>query len=85
MSISVFQMNACMFSSFFFQGFWLGDLLASGSGSGTPLIELVVLSLSIAILRLFGLAEQRQTQNFYLRCFKLDIDAVKSKFDLLIE
>ena len=63
----------------------MGDLLASGSGSGTLLIELGVLSLSIAALRLFSLAEQRQTQNFYLRCFKSDFDAVKSKFDLLIE
>ena len=25
------------------------------------------------------------TQNFYLRCFKSDFDAVKSKFGLLIE
>ena len=36
-------------------------------------------------LRLFSLAEQCHTQNFYLRCFKSDFDAVKSKFGLLIE
>ena len=36
-------------------------------------------------LRLFSLAEQWHTQNFYLRCFKSDFDAIKSKFDLLIE
>ena len=35
-------------------------------------------------LRFFGLAEQCPTQKFYLRCFKLDFDAVKSKFGLLI-
>ena len=79
MSISVFQMNACMFSSFFFK--------ASDWVIYSLLVVVLAprLSLSIATLRLFGLAEQRQTQNFYLRCFKLDIDAVKSKFDLLIE
>ena len=38
-----------------------------------------------ATLRLFGLAEQCHTQNFYLRCFKSDFDAVKGKFGLLIE
>ena len=38
-----------------------------------------------ATLRLFCLAEQGHTQNFYLRCFKSDFDAVKSKFGLLIE
>ena len=32
-----------------------------------------------------SLTEQCHTQNFYLRCFKSDFDAVKSKFDLLIE
>ena len=41
--------------------------------------------LIIATLRFFSLAEQCQTQNFYLRCFKSDFDAVKSKFGLLIE
>ena len=33
----------------------------------------------------FSLAEQCHTQNFYLRCFKSDFDAVKSKFGLLIK
>ena len=28
---------------------------------------------------------QCHTQNFYLRCFKSDFDAVKGKFGLLIE
>ena len=81
MSISVFQMNVCMFSGLFFEASdWvIYSLLV------VVLIELGVLSLSIATLRLFSLAEQRQTQNFYLRCFKSDFDAVKSKFDLLIE
>ena len=32
-----------------------------------------------------SLAEQCHTQNFYLRCFKSDFDAVKGKFGLLIE
>ena len=41
--------------------------------------------LSSATLRLFSLAEQGHTQNFYLRCFKLDFDAVKTKVGLLIE
>ena len=31
------------------------------------------------------LAEQCHTQNFYLRCFKSDFDAIKNKFGLLIE
>ena len=34
------------------------------------------------INRFFSLAEQCHTQNFYIRCFKLDLDDVKSKFDL---
>ena len=38
-----------------------------------------------ATLRLFSLVEPCHTQNFYLRCFKSDFDAVKNKFDLLIE
>ena len=36
-------------------------------------------------LRPFSLAEQCHTQNFYLRCFMSDFDAVESKFGLLIE
>ena len=32
-----------------------------------------------------SLAEQCNTQNFYLRCFKSDFDAVKSEFVLLIK
>ena len=36
-----------------------------------------------ATLRPFSLAEQCHTQNFYLRCFKSDFDAVKSKVNLL--
>ena len=36
------------------------------------------------IIRIFSLAEQCHTQTFYLRCFKLDFDAVKTKFGLLI-
>ena len=39
--------------------------------------------MSSATLRRFSLAEQCHTQNFYLRCFKSDFDAVKSKFGLL--
>ena len=31
-----------------------------------------------ATLRLFIMAEQCHTQNFYLRCFKSDFDAVKT-------
>ena len=41
--------------------------------------------LSSATLRFFSFAEQCHTQNFYLRCFKSDFDAVKGKFGLLIE
>ena len=41
--------------------------------------------MSSATLKLFSLAEQCHTQNFYLWCFKSDFDAVKSKFGLLIE
>ena len=41
--------------------------------------------LSSATLRFFSLAEQCHTQKFYLRCFKSDFDAVKSKFGLLNE
>ena len=39
--------------------------------------------LKTATLRLFSVAEQCHTPNFYLRCFKSDFDAVKSKFGLL--
>ena len=38
-----------------------------------------------ATLRLCSLAKLCHTQNFYLRCFKSDFDAIKSKFGLLIE
>ena len=41
--------------------------------------------MSHATLRFLSWAEQRHTQNHYLRCFKPDFDAVKSKFGLLIE
>ena len=34
---------------------------------------------------LFRLAKQCHTQNFYLRCFKSDFDAVKGKVGLLDE
>ena len=55
--------------------------------SGIPLIQDTVASnagawLSKATPRL---AEQCHTQHFYLRCFKSDFDAIKSKFGLLIE
>ena len=64
----------------------MGDLLASGSGSGRPLIKLGVLSLAEQChTQIFSLAEQCHTQNFYVRCFKSDFDAVKSKFGLLIK
>ena len=73
-----------------FLGFQLVKALASGSGSGILLIQDVEPSnsrarLSHATLRFFSLAEQCHTQKFYVRCFKSDFDAVKSKFDLLIE
>ena len=42
-------------------------------------------SLSNATLIFISLTKQCQTQNFYLRCFNSDFDAVKSKFGLLIE
>ena len=38
-----------------------------------------------ATLRPFSSAEKCHTQNFYLRCFKSDFDAVNGKFGLLIE
>ena len=74
----------------FFQGFWLGDLLASGSDSDILLIQDIELGnagawLSHATLRMFSLAVQCHNKIFYLRCFKSDFDAVKSKFGLLIE
>ena len=69
----------------------MANALVSGSGSGIPLIIQDIETsnsrdrLSHATLRFFSLAEQCQTQNFYLKCFKSDFDAIKSKFDLLIE
>ena len=62
----------------------------SGVSSQIPLIQVIEPSnagaqLSHATLRLFSLAEQCHTQNFYLRCFKSDLDAVKSEFGLLIQ
>ena len=41
--------------------------------------------MSHATLRFYSLAEQCHTQNFYLRCFNSDFDAVKSKFGLVLE
>ena len=59
---------------------------ASGSGSGTPLIQLGVLSLAEqSHTQIFSLAEQCHTKNFYLMCFKSNFDAVKNKFGILIE
>ena len=43
------------------------------------------LTTNSATLRRLSLAEQCHTQNFYLRCFKSDFDAVKGKFGLLTE
>ena len=68
----------------------MGDLLSSGSGFDIPLIQDFVASnaeawMSNATLRFLSLAEQCHTQKFYLRCFRSDFDAVKSKFGLLIE
>ena len=69
--------------------FWssLVDILASGSGSDVPHQDIVTGKaggwLRNATLRFFSLAEQCNTQSFYLRCFKSDFDAVKSKFGLL--
>ena len=64
--------------------------MVSGNGSGKPLIQDIEPSnsrdrVNHATLRFLSLAEQCQTQNFYLRCFNSDFDAVKSKFGLLIE
>ena len=69
--------------------------LASGEVSLTilPLLGSIVecsitiqaQKISNVTLRPFSLAEQCHTQSFYLRCFKSDFDAVKSKFGLLIE
>ena len=53
----------------------LANALVSGSGSDILLIQDIEPSL----------AEQCHTQNFYLRCFKSDFDAVKGRFGLLIE
>ena len=93
MCVCVVWLAALFFWSFSvtnFLGFLLANTLVSGSGSGIPLIQDIEPSnsrdrLSHATLRFFSLAEQCHTQNFYLRCFKSDFDAVKSKFDLLIE
>ena len=73
-----------------FLGASLDKALVYGSGSDIPLIQDIEPSnsrarLSHDTLRFFSLAEQCHTQNFYLRCFKSDFDAAKSKFDLLIE
>ena len=81
----------CVFHSVSnFLGIQLAKTLVSGRGSDIPLIQDIepsnsIARLSHATLRFFSLAEQCHTQNFYLRCFKSDFDAVKSKFDLLIE
>ena len=49
------------------------------------LIQLGVQSLAEQChTQIFSVAEQCHTQNFYLRCFKSDFDAVKSKLGLLI-
>ena len=85
-----------IYLSFFFHsvsnflGASLDKALVSGSGSDIPLIQDIEPSnsrarLSHPTLRFFSLADQCHTQNFYLRSFKSDFDAVKSKFDLLIE
>ena len=71
-----------------FLGIQLANSLVSGSGSDIPLIQDIETSnsrarLSQATLTFFSLAEQCHTLN--LRCFKSNFDAVKSKFDLLIE
>ena len=68
----------------------MANALVSDSSSGIPLIQDIEPSnlrdqLSHATLRMFILAEQCHIQNFYLRCFNSDFDAVKSKFGLLIE
>ena len=73
-----------------FLGFYLANALVSGSGSGIPLFQDIEPSnsrdwLRHATLRFLNLAEQCQTQNFYLRCYNSDFDAVKSKFGLLIK
>ena len=62
--------------------------LASGEVSLTILTSNIVgeaQKMNSATLRQFSLAKQCHTQNFYLRCFKSDFDAVKGKFGLLIE
>ena len=73
-----------------FLGIQLANAMDSGSGSDILLIQDIEPSnsrdrLSHATHRFFSLAEQCHTQNFYLRCFKSDFDAVKGKFGLLIE
>ena len=80
-------MYMCLYFRSFFQGVQLDHILASDSGSGNLLIRVGVRSSPSrsATLRFFSLAEQCHTQKFYLRCFKADSDAVKSKFGLLIE
>ena len=89
------NLSCACFLSFFhsvsnFLGFQLVKALVCGSGSDIPLIHENEPSkararLSHATLRFFGLAEQCNTQNSHLRCFKSDFNAVKSKFGLLIE
>ena len=84
------HVNFCQSFWSFFRGLWLGDLLASGSGSDILLIQDIEPSnararLSHDTLRFFSLAEQCHTKKFYPRCFNWDFDAVKSKFVLLIE
>ena len=87
------HVNFCLFvclsvcvSSFFFKAskwmiYWLLTVVLA-----TYLSDQVFRAwLSSATLRFFSLAEQCHTQKFYLRCFKSDFDAVKSKFGLLIE
>ena len=68
----------------------LANALVSGSGSDILLSQDIEPSnsrdrLSHAPLRFWSLAEQCQTQIFYLRCFNSDFDAVNSKFGLLID
>ena len=84
------QNSVCLFFCHSVSNFLLAYTLVSGSGSDIPLIQNIEPSnsrdwLSHATLRFLSLAEQCQTQNFYLRCFNSDFDAVKSKFGLLIK
>merc|ERR1711954_135156 len=68
----------------------MGTIFIKALVSDILLIQDNVLSnagawLSNNTLRFSSSAEQCHTQKFYLRCFNLDFDAVKSKFGLLIE